>query len=59
MEVLDNAIHIMGGTTVASRTGDDVLESSDGALYVIGGIEFTAAANEREDIWMSADKGRR
>ena len=85
MEVLDNAIYIMGGNTVVSRTGDDVLESSDGALwtrvdtsgnrfterqrhssavlggvlYVIGGIEFTAAANEREDIWRSADKGRR
>ena len=85
MEVLDNAIYIMGGTTVASGTGDDVLESSNGALwtqvdtsgnrftarqrhssavlggvlYVIGGIEFTAAANEREDIWSSADKGRR
>ena len=59
MEVLDNAIHIMGGTTVASRTGDDVLESSDGVLYVIGGIEFASPIREREDIWMSADKGRR
>ena len=29
------------------------------ALYVIGGIEPTAAANERGDIWKSADKGRR
>ena len=85
MEVLDNAIYIMGGTTVVSRSGDDVLESANGALwtrvdtsgnrfterqrhssavlggvlYVIGGIEFTAAANEREDIWKSTDKGRR
>ena len=33
MEVLDNAIYIMGGNTVVSRTGDDVLESSDGALW--------------------------
>ena len=30
-----------------------------GVLYVIGGSEFTAAANERGDIWRSADKGRR
>ena len=85
MEVLDNAIYIMGGTTVASRTGDDVLESSNGALwtqvdtsgnrfterqrhssavlggvlYVIGGIEFASPIREREDIWRSADKGRR
>ena len=28
-------------------------------LYVIGGIGTTAAANERGDIWKSADKGRR
>ena len=84
MEMLDNKIYIMGGTT-PSLTGNDVLESSDGGLwaqvdtsghrftqrrrhssavlgdtlYVIGGIETTAAANERGDIYKSVDKGRR